>query len=46
MILQEITRLNRQYGVVIHAIGVSKEQNHAFLRALAQRNRGRYVKYE
>ncbi len=46
LILQEITRLNRQYGVVIHAIGVSKEQNHTFLRLLAKRNRGRYVKYE
>ncbi len=45
-ILQEITRLNRQYGVVIHTVGVSKEQNAGFLLNLAKRNRGQYVAYK
>ena len=45
-ILLEITRLNRQYGVVIHTVGVSKEQNAGFLLNLAKRNRGQYVAYK
>jgi hypothetical protein len=42
-ILEEITARNRLHGIVIHAIGVSKEQNAGFLLNLARRNGGEYV---
>ena len=42
-IIEEITRRNRILGLVIHAVGVSKEQNRAFLLNLAKRNGGKYV---
>jgi len=42
-ILAEITARNRRVGVVIHAVGVSDEQNAAFLLNLARANGGRYV---
>ncbi|MHC4450729.1 MAG: VWA domain-containing protein, partial [Planctomycetota bacterium] len=42
-ILAEITQRNRRAGVVIHAIGVSKEQNAGFLLNLARANGGRYA---
>ncbi|MFQ5844996.1 MAG: hypothetical protein ACE5JG_08410, partial [Planctomycetota bacterium] len=45
-ILEEITALNKRYGVVIHTVGVSKEQNAAFLLNLARRNRGQYAAYK
>ena len=45
-ILDEITRRNRVLGVTLHTVGVSKEQNAAFLLNLAKRNGGRYVAYK
>lgn len=42
-ILEEITDRNQLLGIVIHTVGVSKEQNAGFLLNLAKRNRGRYV---
>ena len=42
-ILAEITERNRRIGVVIHTVGVSKEQNGAFLLNLARANGGRYA---
>ena len=42
-ILTEITARNRRAGVVIHTIGVSKEQNAGFLLNLARRNGGQYA---
>jgi len=42
-ILEAIASRNRLLGVVIHTIGVSKEQNAGFLLNLALQNRGRYV---
>lgn len=42
-ILEEISRRNAILGLKIHAIGVSKEQNKAFLFNLARRNGGTYV---
>ncbi|HEX5135564.1 MAG TPA: VWA domain-containing protein [Planctomycetota bacterium] len=45
-ILDEITRRNHVLGVTIHTVGVSKEQNAAFLLNLAKRNGGRYVAYK
>jgi hypothetical protein len=45
-ILDEVTRRNRVLGVTIHTVGVSKEQNAAFLLNLAKRNGGRYVAYK
>jgi hypothetical protein len=42
-ILEEITRRNEILGLKIHAIGVSREQNKAFLFNLARRNGGTYV---
>jgi hypothetical protein len=44
-ILDEITRRNRVAGVTLHVVGVSKDQNAAFLLNLAKRNSGRYVAY-
>ncbi len=45
-IIDEITRRNRVLGLTIHVVGVSKEQNSAFLLNLAKRNGGRYVAYK
>ncbi|MHC4937707.1 MAG: VWA domain-containing protein [Planctomycetota bacterium] len=45
-ILAEITQKNRRVGVVIHAIGVSKEQNAGFLLNLARANGGRYAAHK
>jgi len=45
-ILSEITQKNRRVGVVIHAVGVSKEQNAGFLLNLARANGGRYVAHK
>jgi len=45
-ILDEITRRNRILGVTIHTVGVSKDQNSAFLLNLAKRNGGRYVAFQ
>ncbi|MHC4846903.1 MAG: VWA domain-containing protein [Planctomycetota bacterium] len=45
-ILAEITQRNRRAGVVIHAIGVSKEQNAGFLLNLARANGGRYAAHK
>ncbi|MGQ0614599.1 MAG: VWA domain-containing protein [Planctomycetaceae bacterium] len=42
-ILEEITARNKLLGLVIHTIGVSKEQNAGFLLNLAKRNGGEYV---
>jgi len=42
-ILSEITARNRRAGVVIHTIGVSKEQNAGFLLNLARSNGGKYA---
>ena len=42
-ILSEITERNRRLGVVIHTVGVSKDQNGAFLLNLARANGGRYA---
>ncbi|MHC4222711.1 MAG: HEAT repeat domain-containing protein [Planctomycetota bacterium] len=45
-ILEEITRRNKLMGLVIHTVGVSKEQNAGFLLNLAKRNGGRYVAHK
>ncbi len=45
-ILDEITRRNRVLGVTIHVVGVSKDQNAAFLLNLAKRNGGRFVAFK
>ena len=45
-IIDEITRRNRVVGLTLHVVGVSKEQNGAFLLNLAKRNGGRYVAYK
>jgi von Willebrand factor type A domain/HEAT repeats len=45
-IIDEVTRRNRVLGVTLHTVGVSKEQNSAFLLNLAKRNGGRYVAYK
>ena len=45
-ILAEITQRNRRLGVVIHCIGVSKEQNAGFLLNLARANGGRYASHK
>jgi hypothetical protein len=45
-ILEEITERNRVLGIVIHTIGVSRDQNAGFLLNLAQRNHGRYVAHK
>jgi hypothetical protein len=45
-IIDEITRRNRVLGVTVHVVGVSKEQNSAFLLNLAKRNGGRYVAFK
>jgi hypothetical protein len=45
-ILDEVTRRNRALGVTLHTVGVSKEQNSAFLLNLAKRNGGRYVAFK
>jgi hypothetical protein len=42
-ILDEVTRRNAHLGLVIHVVGVSKEQNRGFLLNLAKQNGGRYV---
>lgn len=42
-IITEITKRNELLGVTIHTVGVSKEQNAAFLLNLAKKNGGRYV---
>lgn len=42
-ILAEITQRNRRAGVVIHSIGVSKDQNAGFLLNLSRANGGRYA---
>ncbi|MHC4547731.1 MAG: VWA domain-containing protein [Planctomycetota bacterium] len=42
-ILKEITARNKLLDVVIHTVGVSKEQNAGFLLNLAKLNHGRYV---
>ena len=42
-ILTEITAKNRRAAVVIHTIGVSKEQNAGFLLNLARNNGGKYA---
>ncbi|MHC4953813.1 MAG: VWA domain-containing protein [Planctomycetota bacterium] len=42
-ILAEITQKNKRARVVIHTVGVSKEQNAAFLLNLARSNGGRYA---
>jgi len=42
-ILEEITKRNALLGIVIHCVGVSKEQNRGFLLNLAKRNGGHYV---
>jgi len=42
-IITEITARNRHAGVVIHTIGVSKEQNAGFLLNLARTNGGKYA---
>lgn len=44
-ILDEVTRRNRVLGVTLHTVGVSKDQNAAFLLNLAKRNGGRYVAF-
>jgi len=45
-ILDEVTRRNRLAGLVIHTIGVSKDQNRGFLLNLAKKNGGRYVAHK
>lgn len=45
-ILDEVTRRNRVLGVTLHTVGVSKDQNAAFLLNLAKRNGGRYVAFK
>ena len=45
-IMAAITEKNRRVGVVIHAIGVSKEQNAGFLLNLARANGGRYAAHK
>jgi Mg-chelatase subunit ChlD len=45
-ILEEITKRNELVGLVIHTVGVSKDQNAGFLLNLAKRNGGRYVAHK
>jgi hypothetical protein len=45
-ILEEITRRNKLMGLVIHTVGVSRDQNAGFLLNLAKRNGGRYVAHK
>jgi len=45
-ILKEITKRNESLGVIIHTIGVSKDQNRGFLLNLAKQNGGRYVAHK
>jgi hypothetical protein len=42
-IIAEVTKRNELLGLTIHTVGVSKEQNAAFLLNLAKKNGGRYV---
>ena len=44
-ILDEVTRRNASLGLVLHVVGVSREQNRGFLMNLAKRNGGRFVGY-
>ena len=45
-ILKEITGRNASLGVIIHTIGVSKDQKRGFLLNLAKQNGGRYVAHK
>ena len=45
-ILEAIASQNRLLGIVIHTVGVSKEQNAGFLLNLALQNKGRYVAHK
>ena len=45
-ILAEISARNRMLGVIIHASGVAREQNAAFLFNLAKRNHSEYASHQ
>jgi hypothetical protein len=45
-IIAEVTKRNELLGLTIHTVGVSKEQNAAFLLNLAKKNSGRFVGYK
>ncbi len=42
-ILEEVRKMNRLRRIVIHTIGVGKDENRPFMKALADQNGGTYV---
>lgn len=44
VILARVKQLNQRRNVVIHTIGLGKDQDGRFLKALAAQNRGKYVR--